>query len=174
MVTIEKKIPFIISCSLPNSSNNMRTKNIKTKHSFSFSFFFFSNVAFPPSILHEKILSEYVLRIEPRSWRIRSQCSTTVLATHTVNVLPVFITVLISVNLQPRKVLVIFTAFPSTLTLSVKLGVQAKPVYITGKLTLLTNSYYCFFQWLLLLMACNSYQSFSSKFSWLIPWNVTI
>ena len=65
---------------------------------------------------------------------------------HTVNVLPVFITVLISVNLQPRKVLVIFTAFPSTLTLSVKLDVQAKPVYITGKLTLLTNSYYCFFQ----------------------------
>ena len=65
---------------------------------------------------------------------------------YTVNILPVFITVLISVNLQPRKVLVIFTAFPSTLTLSVKLGVQAKPVYITGKLTLLTNSYYCFFQ----------------------------
>ena len=65
---------------------------------------------------------------------------------HTVNVLPVFITVLISVNLQPRKVLVIFTAFHSTLTLSVKLGVQAKPVYITGKLALLANSYYCFFQ----------------------------
>ena len=58
---------------------------------------------------------------------------------YTVNVLPVFITVLISVNLQPRKVLVIFTAFHSTLTLSVKLGVQAKPVYITGKLTLLAN-----------------------------------
>ena len=65
---------------------------------------------------------------------------------HTVNVLPVFITVLINVNLQPRKVLVIFPAFLSTLTLSVKLGVQAKPVYITGKLILLTNSYYCFFQ----------------------------
>ena len=65
---------------------------------------------------------------------------------HTVNVLHAFITVLISVNLQPRKVLVIFTAFSSTLTLSVKLGVQAKPVYITGKLTLLANSYCCFFQ----------------------------
>ena len=65
---------------------------------------------------------------------------------YTVNVLPVFITVLNSVNLQSRKVLVIFTAFPCALTLSVKLGVQAKPVYITGKLTLLTNLYYCFFQ----------------------------
>ena len=31
----------------------------------------------------------------------------------TVNVLPVFVTVLISVNLQPRKVLIIFTAFPN-------------------------------------------------------------
>ena len=88
---------------------------------------------------------------------------------HTVNVLPVFITVLISVNLQLRKEPVIFTAFPSTLTLSVELGVQAKPVHITGKPALLTNLYYCFFQWLLLLMTCNSYQSFSIKYSWTVP-----
>ena len=66
--------------------------------------------------------------------------------TYTVNVLAVFITVLISVNLQPSNVLVIFTAFTSTLTLSVKLGVQAKPVYIIGKFTLLKILYYCFFQ----------------------------
>ena len=93
---------------------------------------------------------------------------------YTVNVLPVLVTVLISVNFQPCRVLVIFTAFSSTLTLSVKLGVQEKPVYIIGKLNLLINLYHCFFQWLILLMACDSYRSFSSKFSWILPWNVTI
>ena len=65
---------------------------------------------------------------------------------YTVNVLPLFVTVLISVNLQPRKVFVIFTAFPSALTFLVKLGVQAKPVSITGKLTLPANLFYCFIQ----------------------------
>ena len=107
----------------------------------------FENIAFTRKLCGNEHLCK-IKRLHQRHDHGQLYHERTFLRRHqgTVNVLPVFVTVLISVNLQPSKVLVMFTAFHSTLTLSVKLGVQAKPLYVIGNLTLLTNLYYWFFQ----------------------------
>ena len=87
-----------------------------------------------PSILGQT-WQGLLLGIELRSKKVWNLYSVSMLSIHGKCFYQYWFKFLISVQFAALKVLLIFTAFFSTLTLAMKLGVQAKTAYITGKLT---------------------------------------